>query len=173
MTQRACGRTARGVTAWCTRAAREGVRDERALGGARERAEQKGKAGLGGAREEKGAGHGVLGEEKGARHAGKEREKRGREEKKEKRKEKRKWKKRNGEREKEGERGRFAPRSRRRSRSRSVAFRGRPRALTRPQGKGVEMLEIGRLEQGKIPGFKADFELNDGTLGFENNYRTI
>jgi hypothetical protein len=35
------------------------------------------------------------------------------------------------------------------------------------------MLEIGRLEQGKIPGIRADFELNDGTLGFENNYRTI
>ena len=77
MTRRACGRTARGVTAWRTHAAREGVRDERALGGARERAEQKGKAGLGGAREEKGAGHGVLGEEKGAGYAGKEREKRG------------------------------------------------------------------------------------------------
>ena len=40
-------------------------------------------------------------------------------------------------------------------------------------GKGVEMLEIGRLEQGKILGIRADFELNDGTIGFENNYRTI
>jgi len=103
----------------------------------------------------------------------------GREERKErgkrkKRKEKRKKKmEKEKEKERERKRERFAPRSRRQSRSRSVAFRGRPRALTRPQGKGVEMLEIGRLEQGKIPGFRADFELNDGTLGFENNYRTI
>ena len=40
-------------------------------------------------------------------------------------------------------------------------------------GKGVEMLEIGRLEQGKIPRIRVDFELNDGTPDFENNYRTI
>ena len=110
-----------------------------------------------------------------AKRAGRERGEEGERKKEEKKREKEKEneKKRNGEREREGKRGRFAPRSRRRSRSRSVAFRGRPRALTRPQGKGVEMLEIGRLEQGKIPGFRADFELNDGTLGFENNYRTI
>jgi len=36
LTRRACGRTARGVTAWRTRAARVGVRDERAFGGVRE-----------------------------------------------------------------------------------------------------------------------------------------
>ena len=104
-----------------------------------------------------------------ARGGKEERKERG---KRKKRKEKRK-KKMEKEKERERKRERFAPRSRRQSRSRSFAFRGRPRALTRPQGKGVEMLEIGRLEQGKIPGFKADFELNDGTLGFENNYRMI
>ena len=101
-----------------------------------------------------------------AKRVGRERGEEGERKKEEKKREKEK-------RERERKRERFAPRSRRRSRSRSVAFRGRPRALTRPQGKGVEMLEIGRLEQGKIPGFRADFELNDGTLGFENNYRTI
>ena len=105
-----------------------------------------------------------------AKRAGRERGEEGERKKEEKKREK---EKENGKREREGKREKFAPRSRRRSRSRSVAFRGRPRALTRPQGKGVEMLEIGRLEQGKIPGFRADFELNDGTLGFENNYRTI
>jgi len=48
-----------------------------------------------------------------------------------------------------------------------------PACADEATGKGVEMLEIGRLEQGKIPGIRADFELNDGTLGLENNYRTI
>ena len=48
-----------------------------------------------------------------------------------------------------------------------------PACADEATGKGVEMLEIERLEQGKIPGIRADFELNDGTLGFENNYRTI
>ena len=48
-----------------------------------------------------------------------------------------------------------------------------PACADEATGKGVEMLEIGRLEQGKIPGIRADFELHDGTLGFENNYRTI
>ena len=48
-----------------------------------------------------------------------------------------------------------------------------PACADEATGKGVEMLEIDRLEQGKIPGIRADFELNDGTLGFENNYRTI
>ena len=43
-----------------------------------------------------------------------------------------------------------------------------PACADEATGKGVEMLEIGRLEQGKIPGIRADFELNDGTLGFEN-----
>jgi len=42
-----------------------------------------------------------------------------------------------------------------------------PACADEATGKGVEMLEIGRLEQGKIPGIRADFELNDGTLGFE------
>ena len=101
-----------------------------------------------------------------AKRAGRERGEEGERKKEEKEREK---EKENGKRERE----RFAPRSRRRSRGRSVMFRGCPRALTRPQGKGVEMLEIGRLERGKIPGIRADFELNDGTLGFENNYRTI
>ena len=48
-----------------------------------------------------------------------------------------------------------------------------PACADEATGKGVEMLEIGRLEQGTVPGIRADFELNDGTLGFENNYRTI
>ena len=85
--------------------------------------------------EAKGAGSSALGRE--------ERKERGKEEKG---KENGKKKRKKEGRERKKERERFAPRSRRRSRSRSVAFRGRPRALTRPQGKGVEMLEIGLLE---------------------------
>ena len=48
-----------------------------------------------------------------------------------------------------------------------------PACADEATGKGVEMLEIDRLEQGKIPGIRADFELNDGSPIFENNYRTI
>ena len=48
-----------------------------------------------------------------------------------------------------------------------------PACADEATGKGVEMLEIGRLEQGKIPRIRVDFELNDGTPDFENNYRTI
>ena len=118
--------------------------------------------------EAKGAGSSALGRE--------ERKERGNEEKgKENGKKKRKKRER---RERKREREREREREIRTEITASIAEPiGRvprsPACADEATGKGVEMLEIGRLEQGKILGIRADFELNDGTLGFENNYRTI
>ena len=92
---------------------------------------------MGGAREEKGAGHGVLGRrgEGGAERAGKEREEGGERKRRKREKEKENGKKRNGWREREGERAGFA----------ASPTLGRPRAAP---GARVSATRGSRKKQG-------------------------